>query len=318
MNDRIFNVVFITDDRYCQHTAVMLESLFHTNKSSHFMLYCLTFSLKLENKDRLASICKNGNIIEFIETGEELSFIKHLADGGGVKQWNPIMYLKCFMHLLLPPSVDRLLFLDVDMVINHDLKELYDLDLKGNVIAGAEDWKYSYLHKQRIGLKEDDYYVNSGVLVIDVKAWRNMEENCSMSDFLLANKDIIINDQDALALYFKDKIAYIDQRWNVTTYWFEKKPRILNKYLGQLDEIRQHPYIIHFCEPIKPWFKECRHPYTFLYKKYLKNTPWSNYQYPSCDSHFGKPAWRYVVKQWLNNIGLRNDDWAMVKLKQKR
>ena len=308
------NIVFITDDNYCQHAAVMLESLLQTNGECQFVFYCLSFSLKLGNKEKLSAICNKGSKIIFIEIKDDLGFLKKLETGADIKQWNPIMYLKCFMHLLLPISVDRLLFLDVDMVINHDIGELYKIDLKENIIAGVEDWKYSYLHKRRIGLDENGNYINSGVMIIDVTKWRDLEEKCRMENFLLANKDIIINDQDALALYFKDKIAYIDQRWNVTSYWFEKKPRILDKYLGQLDDIRRNPYIIHFCEPIKPWFKECRHPYAYLYKKYLRLTPWSNYLYPTCGSHFGKPAWRYLVKQWLNDIGLRNDDWAMVKV----
>lgn len=308
------NIVFITDDSYCQHAAVMLESLFQRNDASQFVLYCLSFSLKQENKDNLTAICNGNAKIKFIETHGNFGFLKKIESGANIKQWNSIMYLKCFMHLLLPSSVDRLLFLDVDMVINHDLKELYKIDLKEKIVAGAEDWKYSYLHKQRIGLKENYAYINSGVMIIDVTKWRNLEGICKMETFLSSNKTRIINDQDLLALYFKDKIAYIDQKWNVTTYWFEKKPRILNKYLGQLEEIRKNPYIIHFCEPIKPWFKECRHPYAYLYRKYLKLTPWANYQYPTCGTHFGKPAWRYVVKQWLNDIGLRNDDWAMVKV----
>ena len=308
------NIVFITDDNYCQHAAVMLESLLQTNGECQFVFYCLSFSLKLGNKEKLSAISNKGSKIIFIEIKDDLGFLKKLETGADIKQWNPIMYLKCFMHLLLPISVDRLLFLDVDMVINHDIGELYKIDLKENIIAGVDGWKYSYLHKRRIGLDENGNYINSGVMIIDVTKWRDLEEKYRMSDFLLANKDIIINDQDALALYFKDKIAYIDQRWNVTSYWFEKKPRILDKYLGQLDDIRRNPYIIHFCEPIKPWFKECRHPYAYLYKKYLRLTPWSNYLYPTCGSHFGKPAWRYLVKQWLNDIGLRNDDWAMVKV----
>lgn len=311
---RKVNVVFITDDNYCQHAAVMLESLLQTNDSCQFVFYCLTFSLKLANKNRLTAICNANSKITFIEIKDNMDFLKELESGANVKLWNPIMYLKCFMHLLLPSSVDRLLFLDVDVVINHDLKELYDIDLKEDIIAGVEDWKYSYLHKRRVGLDKNDAYINSGVMIIDITKWRNLEKKCRMENFLLLNKDIIINDQDVLALYFKDEILYISQQWNVTTYWFEKKPRINDQYLVQLDEVRHNPYIIHFCEPIKPWFKECRHPYAYLYKKYLKLTPWANYQYPSCGLHFGKPAWRYVVKQWLNDIGLRNDDWAMVKI----
>lgn len=308
------NIVFITDDAYTQHAGVMLESLFQTNKGIYANIYCLSFSLCQENKDKLRVVCQDRAKLTFIEGKDQQDFLKSLAVGGNVKQWNPIMYLKCFMHLLLPNDVQRLLFLDVDMVINHDLKPLFEMELYGKVVAGADDWKYSYLHKERIGLSTMDEYINSGVLLVDVEKWRNMAQKCSMDAFLKKNKTDIINDQDVFALYFKGKILLIEQKWNVTTYWFERKPRIMDKYLPQLVEVRCNPYIIHFCEPIKPWFKECRHPYVKLYKRYLKETPWKAYKFPSCGLHFGKPAWRYVVKQWLNDIGIRHDDWAMIKM----
>lgn len=89
----------------------------------------------------------------------------------------------------------------------------------------------------------------------------------------------------------------------------------LKANIKDVDEVRSNPFIVHFCEPIKPWFKECRYPYRYLYKKYLKATPYKSYKFISCDSHFGKPSWRYIVKHWLNVLGLRNDGWSMVYLK---
>ncbi|CAK7071632.1 MAG: General stress protein A [Bacteroides rodentium] len=309
-----FNIVCISDEAYAQHTAVMLASLFDTNREKKIQIFILTQGLSTITITQLKSIVPENSQLQVItKTNKELPIIANNNELGG-KYWNPIMYLKLFMPRFLGENVHRLLFLDVDMVINADIAPLYNIELKDNIIAGAEDWKYSIDHKIRIGLNKDAMYINSGVMVVDIDKWRKYENKNPISQYLEIHRDSIQNDQDAFALYFQNKIKYINQQWNVTTYYFERKPRVFNKYFPILEELRTNPFIIHYCEPIKPWFKECKHPYRFLYKKYLKQTPWHNYRFPSCKTHFGKPAWRYTVKHWLNIAGIRHDDWSMITL----
>ena len=317
MHTNKYNVVCIANDDYAQHAGVMLSSLLaHT--SCPCQIFLLTDSLTNNNKKRLEDIVKqhSESTISFIENKSTEWNFSEFSIGENIKKWNPIMYMKLFLPSLLPNTIDRVLFLDVDLVINTDIKPLYEMDLSKCIIAAAEDWKYSYFHKERLNLPPEAHYINSGVMLVNLNQWRKLNQQFPIKQFMIDNKESIINDQDAFALYFQDKIQYISQQWNVTTYYFERKPRIYEKYLPLVNNIRKNPYIIHFCEPIKPWFKECRHPYRKLYKKYLKQTPWRNYKFPSCGLHFGKPAWRYVVKHWLNQCNLRHDDWAMISLKK--
>lgn len=309
----MYNIVCITNEEYIQHTAVMLVSLFETNAWHAFRIYVITPGLSSSSSERLQSIVPLDSKLVILTESHLMTLGTHYNEVGG-KSWNPIMYLKLFMPQIINEDVHRLLFLDVDMIINTDIEKIYNLNLGDNVLAGAEDWKYSVDHRKRLGLNDDDAYINSGVMVVNVDAWKIFDRKNSMKQFLIENEESIRNDQDAFALYFKGKILYIDQRWNTTTYFFERKPRIFDKYLEDLETVRRSPYIIHFCEPIKPWFRECRHPYRHLYRKYLGMTPWKEYHYPSCGLHFGKPAWRYVVKHWLNVLGFRHDDWSMVTL----
>lgn len=310
----MYNIVCITNETYAQHTAVMLVSLFNTNRGKEFRIFVLTQGLSTETIGQLKSIIpKNSQLVVIPKSNKELPIVTNNNELGG-KSWNPIMYLKLFMPKFIGENVHRLLFLDVDMIINADIDYLYNIELKNNIIAGAEDWKYSIGHKKRLGLDKDAMYINSGVMVVDVDKWRKYEKEKPMSIYLNIHKELIQNDQDAFALYFKDKIKYISQQWNVTTYYFERKPRIFDKYLPLLKELRTNPFIIHYCEPIKPWFKECKHPYAYLYKKYLKNTPYKSYRFISCGKQHGKPAWRYTIKYWLNVLGIRYDEWCMIRL----
>lgn len=308
-----YNIVCITDDLYAQHAGVMMASLFtHTLKPCR--IFVLTNSLTLENKNKLRSIVTKSqySTIQFIEKNDVEWYFNDFSTGENVKKWSSTMYLKLFMPLLLPVTIDRALFLDVDIVINSNIMNLYEMDLTKCVIAAAEDWKYSIIHKDRLKLPSEAHYINSGVMMVNLNQWRKLNQQFPIRQFMTDNKECIINDQDVFALYFQGNIQYISQKWNVTTYYFERNPRIYDKFLPLINDIRKNPYIIHFCEPIKPWFKECRHPYRRLYKQYLKQTPWKNYKFPSCGLYLGKPAWRYVVKYWLNKLHLRYDEWMMI------
>ena len=313
MHTNKYNVVCIANDDYAQHAGVMLSSLL-AHASCPCQIFLLTDSLTDNNKKKMEDILKqhSESTISFVENNSAEENFSEFSTGENIKKWNPIMYMKLFLPSLLSDTIDRVLFLDVDLVINTNIKPLYEIDLSKCIIAAAEDWKYSYFHKERLKLPPEAHYINSGVMMVNLNQWRKLNQQYPIKQFMIDNKEYIINDQDAFALYFQDKIQYISQQWNVTTYYFERKPRIYEKYLPLVNNIRKNPYIIHFCEPIKPWFKECKHPYRKLYKKYLKQTPWKNYKFPSCGLHFGKPAWRYVVKHWLNKLHLRHDEWSMV------
>lgn len=311
----LYNVVCIADDLYAMHAGVMLSSLlYHSTQPCRVFLF--TTNMQEQNRQKLEETVKlhEGSQIHIMDVDIEKWDINKLSKGECIKAWNLIMYLKLLMPRILPHDIDRVLFLDVDMVINSDISDLYNIDFQNNVIVGCEDWKYCYIHKERLGLAQDDCYINSGVVMVNLSKWRTLDKINPVDVFMLNHKDKILNDQDAFALYFRGEVRYIDQKWNATTFYFERKPRIADKYLPILDEVRKSPKIIHFCEPIKPWFKECRHPYRKLYHKFLKQTPWKDFRYPSCKTHFGKPAWRYIAKHWLNLLGLRHDDWSMIKL----
>lgn len=241
--------------------------------------------------------------------------IMTLKSETSTKSWNPIMYLKLLIPQKLPVDVERFLFLDVDIIINHDIDELYNTDLDGYILAACDDYKYQQSHRDRLGLKEIDEYINSGVMVIDLKAWREKEKQCQMINFLENYKEILNNDQDGFALYFRGEIKLLPNKWNVTTFYFEQTPRILDKYLSEVNELRRHPYIIHFCEPIKPWFADCKHPYQYLYKKYLKQTPWSDYKFPFFISPLSMTFWKNELKYWLNRNGIRKDAMNLISLK---
>lgn len=305
-----YNIVLVANEGYVQHAAVMLCSLFETNKNKVFDIYLLTDGISEISKSRLQKLCTryNSRLIVKLpeqELGNSLGInLKELPVG----QWNTMMYYKLFMPVMLPKECERCLFLDVDMIINDDIQTLYNWDLNGNIIAAAEDIPdCDECHKPRLGLAQNDAYINSGVMVCDLNAWREKEAVTPIFDYVKTISDIIMNEQDVIALYFKNEITILPIRWNMTTFYFMRVPKIFRKYLPQLQEAKRNPGVIHFAAPIKPWFKDCTHPYRKLYKKYLNLTDWNDWTFVNWEDLTLTQRFKKTIKNLLNEIGLLKD-----------
>ena len=217
------------------------------------------------------------------------------------------MYFKLLIPQLLPSTEKRCLFLDVDMVVHDDITSLYEWNLGDKVIAAAEDMSDCVAFKPRLGLKDTDLCINSGVMVCDLEKWRLMEQEQPIMTYATNIISIIVNEQDVLACYFRDKIALLPIRWNMTTFYFNRKPKIFSKYLPELEAAKRFPGIIHFAAPIKPWFKDCQHPYRKLYKKYLMLTPWKKYHFPIFEQLTPWGRVKKTIRNWLNSHNLMKD-----------
>lgn len=297
-----YNIVIVSNEGYIQHAAVMLTSLFCTNKDKHFVIWLLTDGITKETMSKLQTVCATYRAeLKVITCG-----IDNLGDFP-VGQWNPIMYFKLLIPQLLPATEKRCLFLDVDMIVHDDITMLYHWELDNNVIAAAEDMPDCITFKPRLGLKDTDLCINSGVMVCDLEKWRQMEQEQPIMKYATSIIHKIVNEQDVIACYFKDKIALLPIRWNMTTFYFNRKPKIFSRYLPELEAAKQCPGIIHFAAPIKPWFKDCQHPYRQLYKQYLRLTPWRGYKFPSYEKLSKWGRIKKTIRNWLNRNGLMKD-----------
>lgn len=305
----VYNIVIVANEAYIQHSAVMLCSLFETNKEKQFDIYLLTDGVKDEICTKLQSLCKSYNSRLFvkqpeIELGETLNInLKDLPTG----QWSTMMYYKLFMPVMLPLECERCLFLDGDMIINDDIEGLYNWIFDGAIIAATEDIPDCIKIKEHLGLKPSDKYINSGVMVCDLNAWRKLESQSPIFEFVKSVADIIINEQDVIAVYFKDKLTFLPIRWNMTTFYFMRVPKIFDKYLEELQEAKRYPGIIHFAAPIKPWYRDCIHPYVGLYKKYLNMTSWCHYIFPYGEHLTRKQRICKNIKNVLNKLNILKD-----------
>ena len=164
------NVVYSSDNNYAQHVGVSMISLFENNKDfNNINIYLIENNISLQNKNRLESICEKYNRkIKFISFDE---FSKKLKLNMEITQFLLVHMLDYFYLAHIEESIDKIIYLDCDSIINGSLSDLWNTDISEYYVAGVCD-TVSDNTKIRINMDLYSSYINSGMLLINLKKWR--------------------------------------------------------------------------------------------------------------------------------------------------
>lgn len=280
------SVVYATDNNYVQHVAVSIVSLFKAkNETTQYNLFILGNNLSVTNRSKLVSIAKLNNAsIEIIDITNLPERLPHSID---VANLSISTYSRLFLADLLPTNIDRILYLDCDTFVRQDLSILSDYPITDISVYGVEDMMYPEM-KNGIGLKPNDKYINAGVLLINLKRWRETAVTSRFLSFI--NKfdgkvphldqgviNGVLRDKGILPLKFNvQSPLYAIHRYNDLLRFHS-----LNSYYSPQEVLmaRRKPAIIHYTSFFveRPWFKFCLHPHKKLYRDLLKETPYANH-----------------------------------------
>ncbi len=243
------NLLVTLDSNYIYPLCVMLRSLMATNPTSKFDVYVGHSSLTDEDFEKINSSVNENTTIHAVEID------KTLFDNAPVlSRISKETYYRLLLESFLPDDVDRILYIDPDTVIINKIDDFYNIDFKGNVIAAAPH-TYGVVeatNRLRLGLKNDTHYINAGILMIDVDAWRNMITTNEIINFISKNvKKLKLGDQDAINIIFEDKILYVDER----IYNLDEKTYSHYRFFRKIsmDWVEKNTVIIHYNGGQKPW-----------------------------------------------------------------
>ena len=163
------------------------------------------------------------------------------------------------LGIILPGSVEQIVYLDSDTVVRSDITALFDVDLEGHVIAGVKGTKTEQ-HAARLGVAN---YINAGVLVIDLKQWRQ-EELYEATVGLIADgeTDTPLLDQDAINKAVDGRIKLLPVCWNTMVY-------DTTDY-----QLVERAVIAHYNGFKKPWQEWYAEEQGQDYRAYLQVSPW--------------------------------------------
>ncbi len=248
------NVCFASDNNYVQYMATSIISILkNANSDDELNFYILSNNIKQEYKDKILELKKIKRCkITFLDVDEQEfkncpTFNNHITI---------TMYYRYKIANLLP-LINKIIYLDCDVIVKQSLKELFSINLNNNIIGAVEDIGYTSLQKN--GSKHyifKGFYINSGILLIDLKKWRenNIEQN--LFEFTQNNIDkISIGDQDVINGVLKDRIYPIDYKWNVQDSFYRYKNNEVKQHINKFEIIKasKRPAIIHYTFKYKPW-----------------------------------------------------------------
>lgn len=296
------HIVYATDDNFAEILGVSLVSLYENSKDvDDIIVYVLDSGISDENIEKLKSLPKKYgrsdlSFIKATDISKELSMSVNL-DRGSLSQ-----YARLFVSSVLSAELDRVLYLDCDIIINKSISELWNLDIKGKTIAALKD-AFSKQYRKNIDLDPDDIMFNSGVMLIDLDKWRRENVESKLLEFIRKkNGKIQQGDQGALNAILSKETFCLEPRFNSVTIFYDFSYEEMMVYRKPVDfypreEIElavREPSIIHYTTSFlskRPWYEGCEHRYVAEWFKYKDISPWSD-----------KPLWTEKKKNGIKGL----------------
>ncbi len=256
MQQTKINIAFICDDGYAMPTGVAITSLLaNKHEDSHYSVYIITSGLSEENMARLKGMATPTAEIHIVDVPDTGKYDYLRKPGFAV---TPTAIFKFELPSLLP-DLDRVLYMDGDIIIQKDLSEVYSTDLTGCYAGVVKDYRGMTLHgdfRKRLDINHTAYF-NSGVMLLNLVKLREDD----MTQHLLyyrANSNNFYMDQDALNVVFAEKVKYLSYLYNMqTTSWrffpisdltrFYGLPLVNDRY-----ELVHQAAVVHYTAE-KPW-----------------------------------------------------------------
>ena len=186
-------------------------------------------------------------------------------------------YYRCFLADLLPEELERVLYLDGDVIVRRALDAFYDRALDDGYVAAVKDYGHiTAKDYERLELPESQGYFNSGVLLLNLPLWRKHEVLAQCTAYFASHPErIVYDDQDLLNVVLNGKVDFVDPTWNAQDFFYRKR-FVRDETLPEstYTALLNDPAVVHFTRVPKPWHWKCTHPYRKEYLRYLKVTPW--------------------------------------------
>ena len=261
-------IVFATDKNYFPYFLVTLESIIQNSsaENNYDILLLHTELGKDEEKIIQAQIKKLSNFSVRLIDVSDLTEKYSLNDLMTINHLRISAYYRLLIGEILS-NYDKIIYLDCDLVVVHDVAELYNVDIGNNYLSAVKDVVITseyILNKdfcnyiKNLGMQDIKNYFNSGVLIMNLKAIR--QNNLSKKFLKVAVQNTkYFHDQNVLNIVCEGKVHFLEKGWNI---------QCQRKY--SVDNF----FILHYCSHKKPWNTK-----DIIYSEYWWNYARSTFYY---------------------------------------
>lgn len=283
------NIVYSTSDAYSEIAGVSIVSLLENCKDLvEINVYVIDMGISDNNKKKLKELTNRySRKMYFLK---QVNIEKLVGTHINVGRWHISTFSRLFLLHVLPDDMKKVIYIDCDMIIRHSLQALWDMDMEGAWVMGADDCR-GKLYRTNIGIPEDSIYINNGLLVIDLEAWRDNNVEALFIDYIKKyNGDITYMDQGVLNGVFQPlkKVKLLPISYNAQTACYDlgydglqvcRNP-VWAYTKEEFERGIENPVVVHFTtcflSGTRPWMIGDRHQYQPEFIGYRNMTGWRN------------------------------------------
>jgi len=250
MNE-IIPIFYACDKGFVKYTAVSLSSMIkHSSAERKYRIHVLHTDIDDETKELLYRLSGDNFEVSFDDVTE---YLKDLGDRLPLRHY----YTKTtYFRLFIPdmfPQYDKAIYIDSDTVLRADIAKLYDLELSDNLVGACPEQVmaqmdiYGEYCESVVGVSRDRFF-NAGLLLMNCRLMREGDLLGRFSRLMGEYEFTVTQDEDYLNVLCKDRVRYLDTRWNT-------------EVAGEL----KYPYpdgeafMLHYIMVNKPWhYENCR------------------------------------------------------------
>ena len=246
-------IFFTVDDNYIDYLSVALTSLIeHTSINNKYEINIIYDKLSKHSKKLLKKFERKNVSIKFFSITLRMQSL-------GVKLDVRDYYtLTTYYRLLLPemfPLIKKALYIDSDVVLLDDVANLYNIDIKNNLLGAVPDHSVQIFDEFIKYVEEvievpHEQYFNAGVLVMNLAQMRRERFENQAFNLLQRLTFKVAQDQDVLNYLCKGKVSLIDKRWNIMP-------------LGE-SKTKEDISLVHYNLILKPWKQD-----NIMYENYF-------------------------------------------------
>lgn len=246
------DIVLITDANYMDFTRVAINSAKQTKcPASNYNFHVMTLGVSEADTAALKALAGENVTVSVLPQEEvDLFYIRdtHVSKTS---------LLKYYIAKVLP-QLDKVLYIDSDVLVLHDLNRIYNTDIAGKYLAAVKDpsWFFENMHVVELNLEERGFYFNSGVMLMNLKKFREDGLERKLEDYTNNNFRTYM-DQDALNVVVGNDVVLLPFEANAMNFFFEHNDlQTMGQFYGRnwqnYEDVFAPVTILHFASSKKP------------------------------------------------------------------
>jgi lipopolysaccharide biosynthesis glycosyltransferase len=275
------DIAVCINKKFLQHFYAMLSSLATNTSLKKIRIHIIHRDFNYNDMEEIRNVWEKIKIFEFFFYKMNNKIFKNIPIIAEHLTVESLYRLD--LARILPNTIERVVYLDSDLIVLGDIRELNEIDISNYYVAAVEE--IDYFLSENLSLETPRNYFNAGVMILNLKIWRENNFRETLINYAkTTSKMLYCLDQDILNGVLRGNWLRLPPEWNITRSYFDSSDIYMKFYTKRyFSSIKENPKIIHYTTQSKPWHYFDKHPYKEKYFYYLDLINYKYKKYPELD-----------------------------------